>query len=106
MCNDNPTNPRLAKMGPRERWVVGGEEAPPQTFRPTEAELADWEGLVAAMEQSGAHRAGVARLLLPEGWVPRDRGYQIAELEPRRKMKKGNLTKRLLEQGPPGGRGD
>ncbi len=31
---------------------------------------------------------------------------EFSELEPRRKMKKGNLTKRLLEQGPPGGRGD
>jgi jumonji domain-containing protein 2 len=74
-------------MGLQERWEVRpkapplGEAAPPQTFRPTEAELADWEGLVAAMERRGAHRAGMARLVLPEGWVPRARGYQLAGVQ-------------------------
>ena len=47
----------------------------PLTFRPSLAELGDWEGLVATMEGQGAHLTGVARLVMPEGWVARRKGY-------------------------------
>ena len=50
-------------------------EAAPLTLRPTLAELGDWEGLVATMEERGAHLVGVARLVMPEGWVARRQGY-------------------------------
>ena len=52
----------------------------PPTFHPTLAELANWEGFVATMEEAGAHRVGIAKLIMPEGWQPRKRGYNLSNL--------------------------
>ena len=52
----------------------------PPTFHPTLSQLADWEGFVATMEEAGAHKVGIAKLVLPEGWQPRERGYSLGDL--------------------------
>ena len=61
--------------------VKGGNVIPtPPTFHPTLAQLADWEGFVATMEEAGAHRVGIAKLIMPEGWQPRKKGYNLSNL--------------------------
>ena len=52
----------------------------PPTFHPTLSQLADWEGLVATMEEAEAHKVWIAKLVLPEGWQPRERGYSLSDL--------------------------
>ena len=51
------------------------------TFHPTLAQLADWEAFVATMEEEGAHRIGIAKLIMPEGWQPRKGGYNLSNLD-------------------------
>uniref|UniRef100_A0A8C5C0J4 [histone H3]-trimethyl-L-lysine(9) demethylase n=1 Tax=Gadus morhua TaxID=8049 RepID=A0A8C5C0J4_GADMO len=41
------------------------------TFRPTMEEFKDFRKYVAYMETQGAHRAGLAKVIPPEGWKPR-----------------------------------
>ncbi|XP_058494646.1 lysine-specific demethylase 4B isoform X1 [Solea solea] len=48
------------------------------TFRPTMEEFKDFAKYIAYMESQGAHRAGVAKVIPPEGWKPR-RCYDTIE---------------------------
>lgn len=82
-----PTNPDKAP-GP-----VPGSELPPapllpdsaknpsckiMTFRPTVEEFKDFAKYIVYMESQGAHRAGLAKVIPPEGWKPR-RCYDTIE---------------------------
>ncbi|XP_072293948.1 lysine-specific demethylase 4B [Eucyclogobius newberryi] len=48
------------------------------TFRPTMEEFKDFSKYIAYMESQGAHRAGLAKVIPPEGWKPR-RNYETIE---------------------------
>lgn len=48
------------------------------TFRPTLEEFKDFSKYVAYMESQGAHRAGLAKVIPPEGWKPR-KNYETIE---------------------------
>ncbi|XP_076009166.1 lysine-specific demethylase 4B isoform X2 [Genypterus blacodes] len=48
------------------------------TFRPTVEEFKDFAKYVVYMETQGAHRAGLAKVIPPEGWKPR-RSYDSIE---------------------------
>ncbi|CAB1412959.1 unnamed protein product, partial [Pleuronectes platessa] len=48
------------------------------TFRPTMEEFKDFAKYVVYMESQGAHRAGLAKVIPPEGWKPR-RSYDSIE---------------------------
>ncbi|XP_077390917.1 lysine-specific demethylase 4B [Festucalex cinctus] len=48
------------------------------TFRPTTEEFKDFAKYVAYMESEGAHRAGLAKVIPPEGWKPR-KSYEAIE---------------------------
>ncbi|XP_063748022.1 lysine-specific demethylase 4B [Eleginops maclovinus] len=82
-----PTNPDTAP-GP-----VPGSELPPapvlpdsaknpsckiMTFRPTMEEFKDFAKYIVYMENQGAHRAGLAKVIPPEGWKPR-KSYDTIE---------------------------
>ena len=63
--------------------VTGSNAIPfptPPIFHPTLDQLADWEGFVTTMEEAGAHRIGIAKLIMPEGWQPRKGGYNLSNL--------------------------
>ena len=53
----------------------------PMTFCPTMDELADLSSYIGHMESKGAHRAGIAKIVLPKEWVGRKKGYNPAEME-------------------------
>lgn len=46
-----------------------------QIFRPTEDEFKNFSGYLESVEATGAHRAGLAKIIPPEGWHPRRSGY-------------------------------
>ncbi|KAM9848306.1 lysine-specific demethylase 4B [Aulostomus maculatus] len=48
------------------------------TFRPTVEEFKDFAKYIVYMESQGAHRAGLAKVIPPEGWKPR-RSYDTIE---------------------------
>uniref|UniRef100_A0A3Q2PMD7 Lysine-specific demethylase 4B n=1 Tax=Fundulus heteroclitus TaxID=8078 RepID=A0A3Q2PMD7_FUNHE len=48
------------------------------TFRPTMEEFKDFAQYIVYMESQGAHRAGLAKVIPPEGWKPR-RSYDTIE---------------------------
>ncbi|KAK7889821.1 hypothetical protein WMY93_025381 [Mugilogobius chulae] len=48
------------------------------TFRPTMEEFKDFPKFIAYMESQGAHRAGLAKVIPPEGWKPR-KNYETIE---------------------------
>ncbi|XP_068563628.1 lysine-specific demethylase 4B isoform X1 [Cebidichthys violaceus] len=48
------------------------------TFRPTVEEFKDFAKYIVYMETQGAHRAGLAKVIPPEGWKPR-RSYDTIE---------------------------
>ena len=52
----------------------------PPTFHPTLAELADWERFVDKMEKADAQKVGIAKLVMPEDWQPREGGYSLCNL--------------------------
>ena len=53
----------------------------PMTFYPTTDELADFSSYISHMESKGAHRAGIAKIVMPKDWVARKAGYNPAEME-------------------------
>ncbi|XP_070816745.1 lysine-specific demethylase 4B [Chaetodon trifascialis] len=86
-----PTDPDVAP------GLVPGSELPPtsllppvppvsaknpsckiMTFRPTMEEFKDFAKYIVYMESQGAHRAGLAKVIPPEGWKPR-RSYDTIE---------------------------
>ncbi|XP_077572841.1 lysine-specific demethylase 4B [Stigmatopora nigra] len=48
------------------------------TFRPTMEEFKDFAKYIVYMESEGAHRAGLAKVIPPEGWKPR-KSYDAVE---------------------------
>eukprot|EP00063_Salmo_salar_P096482 XP_014071317.1 PREDICTED: lysine-specific demethylase 4B isoform X1 [Salmo salar] len=50
------------------------------TFRPTMEEFKDFAKYVAYMETQGAHRAGLAKVIPPKGWKPRQSYDTIEEM--------------------------
>lgn len=48
------------------------------TFRPTMEEFKDFAQYIVYMESQGAHRAGLAKVIPPEGWKPR-KSYEAIE---------------------------
>ncbi|XP_061884051.1 lysine-specific demethylase 4B [Entelurus aequoreus] len=50
------------------------------TFRPTMEEFKDFAKYVVYMESQGAHRAGLAKVIPPEGWKPRKCYDSIEEM--------------------------
>ncbi|XP_074524265.1 lysine-specific demethylase 4B isoform X2 [Halichoeres trimaculatus] len=87
-----PADPNLAP------GVVPGSELPPtplqpppsisaknpsckiMTFRPTMEEFKDFAKYIVYMESQGAHRAGLAKVIPPEGWKPRKSYDTIEEM--------------------------
>lgn len=51
-----------------------------QVFRPTWEEFRDFNKYVQFMESKGAHKAGLAKVIPPPEWVPRQRGYNLEDL--------------------------
>lgn len=49
-------------------------------FRPTWEEFKDFRSYVKHMEEKGAHKAGLAKVIPPSEWVPRKGGYNIDKL--------------------------
>ena len=45
------------------------------TFRPTLEEFKDFNKYMHYIESKGAHKAGVAKIIVPPEWVPRKEGY-------------------------------
>ncbi|QQP36234.1 Uncharacterized protein FKW44_021274, partial [Caligus rogercresseyi] len=50
-------------------------------FRPSLEEIQDFKGYMEYMESQGAHHAGIAKIILPEGWTPRKAGYALDTLK-------------------------
>lgn len=51
--------------------MASGEGNKIMVFRPTLEEFADFSAYIRKMEEMGAHRAGVAKVIPPKEWVPR-----------------------------------
>ncbi|KAK3580965.1 hypothetical protein CHS0354_006992 [Potamilus streckersoni] len=49
-------------------------------FRPTMEEFKDFNKYVLYMESQGAHKAGLAKVIPPAGWIPRKTGYKDIDL--------------------------
>lgn len=60
---------------------TGGSSIPRiQVFRPTMEEFKDFSKYIAYIESCGAHKAGLAKIIPPEGWTPRKNGYDNIKL--------------------------
>ncbi|XP_054722573.1 lysine-specific demethylase 4C-like [Uloborus diversus] len=51
-----------------------------QVFRPSMEEFKDFSKYIATIESKGAHKAGLAKIIPPEGWCPRKSGYDDIDL--------------------------
>ncbi|XP_015912038.1 lysine-specific demethylase 4A [Parasteatoda tepidariorum] len=51
-----------------------------QVFRPTMEEFKHFSKYIEYIESQGAHRAGLAKIIPPEGWIPRRNGYDDIDL--------------------------
>nr|XP_020452382.1 lysine-specific demethylase 4B-like [Monopterus albus] len=90
----NPAQPADPNLAPEP---IPGSELPPvqlpsplppvsvknpsckiMTFRPTMDEFKDFAKYIVYMESQGAHRAGLAKVIPPEGWKPR-KSYDTIE---------------------------
>lgn len=49
-------------------------------FRPTWEEFKDFSKYIQHMESHGAHKAGLAKVIPPQEWVPRKSGYNLDDL--------------------------
>ncbi len=65
----------MASLGRRAYVPRDFPEA--QTFRPTLEEFEDFPAFVRKMEAAGAHHTGIAKVVCPDGWVPREVGYDV-----------------------------
>uniref|UniRef100_A0AAQ4PLM9 Lysine (K)-specific demethylase 4B n=1 Tax=Gasterosteus aculeatus aculeatus TaxID=481459 RepID=A0AAQ4PLM9_GASAC len=90
---DAPPDLTPALHADAEPVLVPGTELPPfpllpvsaknasckiMTFRPTVEEFKDFAKYIVYMETQGAHRAGLAKVIPPEGWKPR-RSYDTID---------------------------
>ncbi|XP_055940867.1 lysine-specific demethylase 4C-like [Argiope bruennichi] len=51
-----------------------------QVFRPTMEEFKNFSQYIEKIESLGAHKAGLAKIIPPEGWTPRKKGYDNIDL--------------------------
>ena len=51
------------------------------TFRPSMEEFSNLKTLLTSMENQGAHKAGIAKIVPPVSWVPRAKGYQPRDIK-------------------------
>ncbi|GFX30025.1 probable lysine-specific demethylase 4B [Trichonephila clavipes] len=59
----------------------GGSTAPRiQVFRPTMEEFKNFSQCIEKIESQGAHKAGLAKIIPPDGWTPRKNGYDNIDL--------------------------
>ena len=72
------------------------DQCQPMTFTPTTEELASFDAYVSYMESQGAHRAGVAKIVPPKGWVARRAGYDPTKID----MKIGTPIRQILATTP------
>ncbi|GLH09727.1 Probable lysine-specific demethylase 4B [Gryllus bimaculatus] len=49
-------------------------------FRPTYEEFKDFNEYILHIESMGAHKAGLAKIIPPPEWVPRQKGYDIDDI--------------------------
>jgi len=68
----------------------------PMTFYPSYEELASFEAYVAYMESQGAHKAGIAKIVPPKGWVARKAGYDPTKID----MKIGTPVSQVVSTTP------
>ncbi|XP_035228872.1 lysine-specific demethylase 4C-like [Stegodyphus dumicola] len=60
---------------------TGGSSVPRiQVFRPTMEEFKNFSKYIEKIESLGAHKAGLAKIIPPEGWCPRKKGYDDIDL--------------------------
>lgn len=46
-----------------------------QTFYPTMEQFCDFENFIRHIESTGAHKAGICKIVPPKEWIPRKKGY-------------------------------
>ena len=51
------------------------------TLSPTMVQLENWEEFVDTMEEAVAHKIGIAKLVMPEGWQARQAGYNLGNID-------------------------
>ena len=49
----------------------------PRVYRPTLAEFEDFPSYVQKMEDDGCHLTGICKVVVPEDWVARSKGYDV-----------------------------
>ena len=76
---DYPSTTEL--LGPYEQEPVDPLIFEPQTFRPTYEEFKDLQGYIKYMESKGAHKAGIAKIVVPREWIPRKQGYNPSDFD-------------------------
>ena len=50
---------------------------PPRVYRPTLEEFQDFPSYVRQMEEDGCHLTGICKVVVPDEWVARRRGYDV-----------------------------
>ncbi|KAM6922077.1 lysine-specific demethylase 4B [Xenentodon cancila] len=74
-----PTGPQVAPIPPPlPTFASKNPSCKIMTFRPTVEEFKDFAKYIVYMESQGAHRAGLAKVIPPEGWKPR-KSYDTIE---------------------------
>uniref|UniRef100_A0A3P9MKP0 Lysine-specific demethylase 4B n=1 Tax=Oryzias latipes TaxID=8090 RepID=A0A3P9MKP0_ORYLA len=77
--SETPTTPLLAPtQQPQPAFTAKNPSCKIMTFRPTMEEFKDFAKYIVYMESQGAHRAGLAKVIPPEGWKPR-KSYDTIE---------------------------
>ena len=51
------------------------------TVHPSLEELADWPKFVSSLEERGAHHAGICKIVVPDDYRPRKRGYNVDDFQ-------------------------
>uniref|UniRef100_A0A8C7ZFQ1 [histone H3]-trimethyl-L-lysine(9) demethylase n=1 Tax=Oryzias sinensis TaxID=183150 RepID=A0A8C7ZFQ1_9TELE len=77
--SETTTPPLLAPtQQPQPAFTAKNPSCKIMTFRPTMEEFKDFAKYIVYMESQGAHRAGLAKVIPPEGWKPR-KSYDTIE---------------------------
>ena len=84
--SDEAKIPRWKKYAPSaeilgEKLVRDQPRTEPQTFFPTLDELANFTKYIAYMEAKGAAKAGIAKIKVPDEWIPRKIGYNPTDMD-------------------------
>ena len=68
-------------LGEIEKEEVDPLMLTPQTFYPTYEEFKDLQKYIKYMESCGAHKAGIAKIVVPPEWIPRKQGYNPSDFD-------------------------